>query len=103
MELNDILSRVESVGVLTGYGPGKTEGAAAAAAAAAASSQSSETDSCSQPALPAEAAAAAATTFKAAAAAEPTWDSVVGKCVDALQEVVKRFPQHFKSIHLLGR
>ena len=101
MELNDILSRVESVGVLTGYGPGKTEGAAAAAAAAAASSQSSETDSCSQPALPAE--AAAATTFKAAAAAEPTWDSVVEKCVDALQEVVKRFPQHFKSIHLLGR
>ena len=100
MELNDILSRVESVGVLTGYGPGKTE----AAVAAAASSQSSETDSCSQPALPAEA-AAAATTFKAAAAAaaEPTWDSVVGKCVDALQEVVKRFPQHFKSIHLLGR
>ena len=100
MELNDILSRVESVGVLTGYGPGKAEGTASAAAAAA-NSQSSETDSCSQPALPAE--AAAATTVKTAAAAEPTWDSVVGKCVDALQEVVKRFPQHFKSIHLLGR
>ena len=34
---------------------------------------------------------------------ETTWDSLLEKCVDALQEVVKRFPQHFKSVHLLGR
>ena len=31
------------------------------------------------------------------------WEKVSDKCITALQEVVKRFPQHFKSIHLLGR
>ena len=56
--------------------------------------QSSETDS-SEP--PAKAARLEDSTQTA------TWDQISSKCTDALEAIIRRFPQHFKSVHLYSR
>ena len=32
-----------------------------------------------------------------------TWNEIATKCIDALESIIKRFPQHFKSVHLFSK
>ena len=32
-----------------------------------------------------------------------SWNQVATKCIEALESIIKRFPQHFKSVHLVSR
>ena len=57
-------------------------------------SQSSETDSCEPPSKIAK----LDDVPKIA-----TWEQISMKCIEALDSVIRRFPQHFKSIHLFCR
>ena len=56
--------------------------------------QSSETDSSEPPSKVAKLDDIPQTT---------TWDTISTKCIEAMESIFRRFPQHFKSIHLFSR
>ena len=91
-ELTDVLNRVDNAGVFPGRGGG---GGEKSNKVDSANSQSSEADSCSE--APATATAPpggggeGGKDQQPPAQAESQWDKVAEKCVNALQEVVKRY------------